>query len=683
MTDIQLLFCLKYFLVALCMFGSSHALGCVLTLLVRSVSRRRSSLDSSFVKDPLLQFFFHTILGFACWSYLVFFLGVIHLLYPAPLWAVFIISIIIESVCIFSVLKSRKIAWTVKFRQAPKVSSANEIINPPADSTSDSATISATTTDETTNDTTPKVVTAEPVTTSLRWGDSLFIILLLFYGWTLFLPSLQPPHIWDDISYHLPFARLYADSHALALGKFLRYPVINQFAELLFTATYMLVDARATQLVSWNAGMLTLIGIYAFLREKFGPYTGLIGVLIMCSSRVLSEAHYTAYVETTLCLLIAGFLIALLNASSENRRAMLILAGTCAGCAVATKYTAAVVISITLGVWLLAELISRTAKLRDLGYFLTPAVIVTAPWFIRNAILSGNPVFPFFSNVFGLGGLWNKDDLIFQWLMWKSRCVMPVNTENIFNLPYFLSFECYRFRDSTFSRLAHYAIICTVLAVAIKRERVLIVLLVITEAFLLWWFYTCQNVRYALPVLPAVAIAGAWASHTIWLTFSRLPVSKMIAAIGLALVIALGITKGAMRLDRVAPVCETKFDEENFLRKSLPTYSAYEFLNGQEAGNLYALFDDRMNFYYTNGTFIGSDFGPGRWGDFLYSLRSREHLFEFIEKFKLKYILVSHNPPEYWVLSPSYAKVPNLRNIKGLQLIFENNNVTVYRVLAH
>ncbi len=204
--------------------------------------------------------------------------------------------------------------------------------------------------------------------------------------------------------------------------------------------------------------------------------------------------------------------------------------------------------------------------------------------------------------------------------------------------------------------------------------------MVIAEAFLIWWFTTCQNVRYAVPVLPVIALAGAWATHTIWEAISRLRIGKPLAAIGLVLIFALGITKGPLRLDREVVLCARKFDEDKFLRKALPTYAAYEFLNGQESGNLYALFDDRMNFYYTNGTFVGSDFGPGRWGDFLYSTRSEGHMLEFLAKFKIKYLLVSQIPPDYWTFSPAYPRLSKLREMNALRVIFENKNVIVYRV---
>lgn len=663
------------------MIGSAHALGQLVVVAIKVTVRVKV-----LIADPLLRFFYHTMLGLAVWSYAVFFLGITQLLYPAPLWAIFIGSIIGEIALIWFSFKSTKSARVKRSNESINASSAIEDLVSTQTDCPDQIDVTVDATTKTAEAPLPQPATTDatvngtPQHKPICWADSLFIILFLVYSTTLFLIALEPPHVWDDISYHLPFARLYADSHALVVGKLLRFPVMNQFAEMLFTAAYMLVDARGAQLVAWNSGILTLIGIYAFLREKFGSYTGAIGALIMCSSKVLSEAYFTAYVETTLTLFVTGFLVALIKVSSDNRRAMLTLAGVCAGCAVATKYTAGVIIGMTLAVWVLPELIRRSLRLRDLAYLLAPAIFVSAPWFIRNFACSGNPVFPFFSNVFGLGGLWNTDDLKFQWLMWKSRCVMPVNLENIFKLPWYLSFECYRFRDSTFSRLAHYALACSLVAIIIKRDRVLIILLVIAEAFLIWWFTTCQNVRYAVPVLPVVALAGGWATHTIWESISRLRFGKAFAAIGLALIVTLGITKGPLRLDREVVLCARKFDEDRFLRKALPTYAAYEFLNGQESGNVYGLWDDRMNFYYTNGTFVGSDFGAGRWGDFLYSTRSEEHMLKFLAKFKIKYLLVSQFPPDYWTLSPAFSRLPKLREMDALRVIFENKNVIVYRV---
>ena len=62
----------------------------------------------------------------------------------------------------------------------------------------------------------------------ILWTLAVFMLFSPF----LFLP-LYPPTAWDEISYHLPYAKYYVEHNGLSVNPFLRYPLYAHNIDLL------------------------------------------------------------------------------------------------------------------------------------------------------------------------------------------------------------------------------------------------------------------------------------------------------------------------------------------------------------------------------------------------------------------------------------------------------------------
>ena len=80
-----------------------------------------------------------------------------------------------------------------------------------------------------------------------------------------------PPGYWDDTMYHLPLARYYVEHHGLSLSQYLRFSLLPQNMELLFSAGLILhnvVIAQALATIPIFIVSVGLIGAALFIFES-------------------------------------------------------------------------------------------------------------------------------------------------------------------------------------------------------------------------------------------------------------------------------------------------------------------------------------------------------------------------------------------------------------------------------
>ncbi|MBY0311569.1 MAG: hypothetical protein K2W85_05835 [Phycisphaerales bacterium] len=118
-----------------------------------------------------------------------------------------------------------------------------------------------------------------------------------------------------------------------------------------------------------------------------------------------------AYNEAALVALSAGAALAAMDVRiTPGRRA--VLAGTLVGLACGCKPTALIFVGPMVGVMLLVHATGPRAK----AWFFTAVLgsigglLAIGPWLVRNAMASGNPVFPFAAGVFG-NGHWTSEQI--------------------------------------------------------------------------------------------------------------------------------------------------------------------------------------------------------------------------------------------------------------------------------
>jgi hypothetical protein len=258
------------------------------------------------------------------------------------------------------------------------------------------------------------------------WGEGAARgLVILPLAWMLaqaaFAACLPPGALWreegfgyDVLEYHLQAPREYFAAGAI---HFLPHNVYASFPQVLETLYLLLMHllggpyraAIACQLLHLSCGVLAVLLAGACVA----PGWRRCGVwLLVGSIPWLAYAGCLAYVENGLLLyaMTAGVTVRAVMAAppAAGVRGM-VLAGLAAGLAGGCKYTGLVLAAAAVGAaWLIAGPggVRRRAVLAAVFGFAVLAAF--GPWLVRNAVWTGNPVYPFAYGVFG-GAAWSAE----------------------------------------------------------------------------------------------------------------------------------------------------------------------------------------------------------------------------------------------------------------------------------
>jgi 4-amino-4-deoxy-L-arabinose transferase-like glycosyltransferase len=197
---------------------------------------------------------------------------------------------------------------------------------------------------------------------------------------------------------------------------------------------------------------------------------------------------------------------AVTKADAWDERRWLGLTGFLAGSAVACKYTAVVMVALPLAVLVIySAWPERRVVYRGLMVLIVGAVLAAGPWFVKNAMLTGNPTYPLLYPLFG-GRAW--DEATHQ--RWQRAHRAPHDASgHQYHLQQFMeSVPVMGWRSDKLSMflwpLAMVGICCA------PRGRLKTALLTLLGANgLTWWLLTHRLERFLVPDLPLLAcLAG-------------------------------------------------------------------------------------------------------------------------------------------------------------------------------
>jgi len=227
-----------------------------------------------------------------------------------------------------------------------------------------------------------------------------------------------PPHQYDALVYHLPLAADYARSGQITARPDLLFSHFPQNGEMLYALSLLLGSDLLTQMMTWLG---TFLSVWWTLEmgKRLVPVTA---VLLACFLLVTHTAVMlltpVAYVECLVMLWVSASVFCFVRwrvdaDEPDMPRGWLALSGVFAGLGLGTKYYAGIA-SIVLGIVLLGRWAQAAAsggtagaksRFKDGLLFTACATAAGLPWLIKNWIVVGDPVFPFFYRYFSLHGV--------------------------------------------------------------------------------------------------------------------------------------------------------------------------------------------------------------------------------------------------------------------------------------
>ena len=209
------------------------------------------------------------------------------------------------------------------------------------------------------------------------------------------LISLAPPLKFDALVYHLLLPQAYLGQGKVTYFDWHAMSGMPQNAEMLFTLASALGGASTAAVLAWGWGVVALLGLLDFWKEHLSLTAAWVGAASLMAGFTTAMLLGWGYVEWLVILFATSALLCLDAWLRQEKPSWLILGGVFIGFAVGTKYTSAVLGLCALAAVGVAVLRRRQSFLPAALRLGLPALAAALPWFIKNLLTTGNPVYPF------------------------------------------------------------------------------------------------------------------------------------------------------------------------------------------------------------------------------------------------------------------------------------------------
>jgi hypothetical protein len=478
-----------------------------------------------------------------------------------------------------------------------------------------------------------------------------------------FLLTLYPPLGFDQTMYHLPFARAFAASGSAPFLPALRFPMFPPLAEMLNAAVLMFAGDVATQATGWVA-LAACVGLaYAWACDLAGDTrasepsrashgSGWLAVAVIVGSPIALYLAASGYVEPLLALFGGAALYAAERARITGERSWLVAAGVLAGSAASVKYhglyfvPAAVILIVRRAPW--------RVMLRELAIYGVAAAVALLPAYGRLVARTGNPVFPFYPELFGPNA-WAEEVIMgptgaARWLLTATR---------LWDIT---------FRRDAIGGMPHYSpaflIALPIIAIAAWRHPRFRALLAIAIGYMI---AAPTHAHHLFPIAVLWSVLAGASAAALWPAPAR---SKILIAA--AVILACGGEAYALhRLYRLGPPPVTSEDRDRLLALQRPLYEPIAWLNGVVGPvTLYAVHAEMM-VYYASGTLLGDYNGPASFDRMEARIRETGSVAAALDAIGATHLLVP-TPTPFW--GEQAARDPRLARI------YDDGRAILYRV---
>jgi hypothetical protein len=372
----------------------------------------------------------------------------------------------------------------------------------------------------------------------------------------------QPPtgHEWDVLAYHLADAKVFLAQHRISVLPTEHHSNFPFLMEMLYCVGLLYDGYPLANLLHLTMGVLTLLAVLGFCRRVLPGQSGWIAILLLATTPIYLWECCVAYIDVGLGLYVtlaafAGTMLietaralpemetagslpeqeaqsvgglqdrsssgleeARRRAAERQRRLREwgLLAGAATGFALGIKYLALIPFAM-----LPLLLVYRRVPFRQIATVIGVAVLIGSPWYVKNLLLTHNPVYPYLFKLFPRSLYWSADRAaIYQseqsGFGFPHTLTQPaVTVSNLLQTPWRMLAAPNRFTnrgDFTFMALMGGLYAAGVLPLVYLRKipRPIGNLLLLFGSQLMAWFFVAQHIRYLVSLLPIAAVIAAY-----------------------------------------------------------------------------------------------------------------------------------------------------------------------------
>lgn len=327
------------------------------------------------------------------------------------------------------------------------------------------------------------------------WKKFILVVVGSIFFLYLF-SALAPPIDTDGLIHHLQAPRLFLEANRLYPIPEMTFANYPSTIESLYTIGMAFGSDTFAKLVHMSYGILLILVLYSMGRRYLGTDGGWIAVAVLMGMPIIPIWASIANIDLgwTVYELLAVFAILLWSQRDDPK--WLVASGIFTGLAMGSKYLAVGGL-VVIGVWVLFHSRKKNFKtiLTSGLVFGASALLVAAPWYIKNWLWLANPVYPYFSTA-ETKILWSKetfgfwDYIILPWHLYLHRDQFVASYGKVNYLsPLFLLVFIFPWFNS--SKPMGWLALITLLR------------------YVVWAIISHIRIRYMLPVFPLLSLLSA------------------------------------------------------------------------------------------------------------------------------------------------------------------------------
>lgn len=397
--------------------------------------------------------------------------------------------------------------------------------------------------------------------------------IIIFSGlifFTSLIQSLTPPWDYDGLMYHLQGPVTFLEEKSIEFS-IENWQTNNPFTlEMLFTFGLAFDSDSFAKLIHLTYTTCLYAVTFIMADRLINRRVAWIALAVMLGIPTLPIWGSWAYIDSGWALYEFLTIFAVLSWTKGRNPVWLIIAGITIGFALGSKYLAFATAGL-LGLWIIWQsrkqwraIVINTFRYGAIG------ILIASPWYIRNYLASGNPIYPF---VFGGPG-WEPDRL-------KLLNDFLRNFGTGYSLGDFLLLPINIYiqssRYNTFStEVPSFLFILALLYPFFRSDGKANLIGLFTCLWFIFWATGSQQVRFLLPIFPLLSIITAVVLGEIGSPhIQRVLLAGLVGGMIVATVIYQGIYISTVKPFGVILGKESK---EDFLSRSVPVFEADQFI---------------------------------------------------------------------------------------------------------
>ena len=385
------------------------------------------------------------------------------------------------------------------------------------------------------------------------------------------LAACAPVTSWDACAAHLAVPAVHVQTGRIDVFEGNAYSAYPHLMHTLYTVGLFHGGETWAVLINWVFAAAGCAVAYTLANRIAGKTAGMVAAAAVATAPIFADQAGTGSIDLAFSVLVLaalGALVAWRQEPAPQPLSWLILAGFLAGSSCGVRHTGYLVCVLLL---VTVAFSPGTKRWRGLAWFAAMVAIGAGPWMLRTALEVGNPVYPFFLEVFSgkaapdmqvtsfmthstLQGTGIVDLVLFPWRMIMSPDHYDGWTKSPGPLVLVLGLPG--------------------LFVGGKRCRWLVGFCL---AGIVCLFFYRQLTRYYLPFfLPMLVVAGV--------ASVRLEKLHRLVAVVLVVTFAYGLALHAAAIHFKVPAALRLESREDYLEKRVERYPAFAWVNEELAG---------------------------------------------------------------------------------------------------